>query len=213
MADEDKRSELENENAPSDPVSAETSDDSLEHASASDTAAASEPDSDGTADSPDSDEAADAAPTAETVDSATESDAIVSEAPPSAAVADDHGAAYGGGHGGHGDDHFAHVLPMSLLVGVLLALILLTVLTVGVTAIDLGSQGNFVVAMIIASVKAALVMGYFMHMVWDNKYNVVAFTSSFLFVLLFLAMSVLDGTEYADDIDSFEADKKVEALQ
>src|SRR5688572_28102445 len=93
---------------------------------------------------------------------------------PEAAEGSTHGHEAEAGHG-HGDDHFAHVLPMPLLIGVLLALILLTILTVGVTAVDLGSQGNFVVAMIIATVKAVLVMGYFMHMVWDSKFNVVAF--------------------------------------
>ena len=41
----------------------------------------------------------------------------------------------------------------SLLLGVLSALILLTVMTVGVTMVDLGSQWNFVVAMIIATIK------------------------------------------------------------
>lgn len=117
--------------------------------------------------------------------------------------AHDHGAH---DHGGH--DHFAHTSPMSLLVGVLIALVLLTILTVGVTAIDLGAQGNFIVAMIIATVKAALVMGYFMHMVWDNKFNVVAFTSSFLFVLLFLAMALTDRGEYQDSIDTWEVDNK-----
>lgn len=110
----------------------------------------------------------------------------------------------------HGD-HFAHPLSMPLLGGVLGALILLTVLTVGVTAIDLGSQGNFIVAMIIATVKAVLVMGFFMHMFWDSKFNVVAFTSSFLFVLLFLAMSTLDRAEYREKIDTYEADQKIQA--
>ena len=43
---------------------------------------------------------------------------------------------------------------MSLLLGVLGALVILTVLTVAVTAVDLGSQGNFIVAMIIATVFA-----------------------------------------------------------
>ncbi len=114
-----------------------------------------------------------------------------------------------GSHGGHEDhqEHLGHTAPMSLLIGVLSALIMLTILTVAVTAIDLGGQGNFVVAMIIATVKAALVMGYFMHMIWDSKFNVVAFTSSFLFVLLFLAMTVLDRSEYRDDIKAFENDQ------
>ena len=113
------------------------------------------------------------------------------------------------GHGAH--EHFAHISPKSLLIGVLVALILLTILTVGVTAVDLGSQGNFIVAMVIATVKAALVMAYFMHMVWDSKFNVVAFTSSFLFVLLFLALAITDRKEYEENIDSWEANQKLEA--
>ncbi len=139
--------------------------------------------------------------------------------PASGTAIDSHDAAphdlsHAGHHGnGHGhDEHFAHTLPMSLLLGVLVALILLTILTVGVTAIDLGSQGNFIVAMIIATVKAGLVMGYFMHMVWDSKFNVVAFTSSFLFVLLFLATSLADRQEYQPSIDLWERDQKIEAL-
>jgi cytochrome c oxidase subunit IV len=114
----------------------------------------------------------------------------------------------GGGHGAaHGDEHFAHTLPMTMLIGVLGALVILTVLTVAVTSVDLGSQGNFIVAMIIATIKAALVMGYFMHLVWDSKFNVFAFLSSFLFVLLFLSMALLDRGEYQPTIDSFEADQ------
>lgn len=116
-----------------------------------------------------------------------------------------------GEHGADDDHGHAHPLSMPLLGGVLGALIILTVLTVGVTAIDLGSQGNFIVAMVIATVKAVLVMGFFMHMFWDSKFNVVAFTSSFLFVLLFLAMSTLDRAEYREKIDTFEADQKTQA--
>jgi cytochrome c oxidase subunit IV len=52
-----------------------------------------------------------------------------------------------------------------------------------------------------------------MHMVWDSKFNVVAFTSSFLFVLLFLGMTVLDRSEYADNVDRWETDQKIEALK
>jgi cytochrome c oxidase subunit IV len=115
------------------------------------------------------------------------------------------GAAAAHGHGGHGDGH-GHTAPMSLLIGVLLALIVLTVLTVGVTAVDLGSQGNLIVAMIVATVKAILVMGFFMHLFWDSKFNVIAFSSSFLFVILFLAMAVLDRSEYRSNVQNFEND-------
>lgn len=113
-----------------------------------------------------------------------------------------------GTHDSHGG-HLGHVAPMSVLIGVLAALILLTILTVGVTAVDLGSQGNFVVAMIIATVKAVLVMGYFMHLFWDSKFNIVAFGSSFLFAALFFAMAFLDRSENQGDIDAWEADHPV----
>jgi len=124
------------------------------------------------------------------------------------------GSGHGGdghGHDDHGDEHFSHPLSMTILGGVLGALIVLTVLTVAVTSIDLGSQGNFIVAMIIATIKAALVMGYFMHLVWDSKFNVLVFLSSFLFVLLFLSMALLDRGEYQLGIDTFEADQKATA--
>lgn len=124
--------------------------------------------------------------------------------------AGDHGHG-GSAHGGHGDEHFAHTLPMTVLGGVLGALIVLTVLTVAVTSVDLGSQGNFIVAMIIATIKAALVMGYFMHLVWDSKFNVFVFLSSFFFVMLFLSMALLDRQEYQTGIDTFEADQKATA--
>ncbi len=110
------------------------------------------------------------------------------------------------GHGGHGSDgDFAHTTPMFLLIGVFAALTILTVLTVAVTAVDLGGTGNFVVAMIIATIKAALVMAYFMHMAWDKRFNVVVFLSSFLFVVLFLTMALTDRREYQRAIDTFQA--------
>ncbi len=98
----------------------------------------------------------------------------------------------------------AHVTPVKLLLGVFGALTVLTVFTVVVTAVDLGSQGNFVVAMIIATVKAGLVMAFFMHLVWDKKFNLTVFLSAFLFVLLFLSIALTDRNEYQAQIDAFE---------
>ncbi len=114
---------------------------------------------------------------------------------------------------GHDSEHVGHTAPMSILVGVLGALILLTILTVAVTAVDLGSSGNFLVAMAIATVKAVLVMGYFMHLFWDKKFNVVIFCSSFLFAILFFSMALLDRVETQSSIDQWEMDQKIKALQ
>jgi len=102
------------------------------------------------------------------------------------------------------DHGLAHITPVKLLLGVFGALTVLTVFTVLVTSIDLGSQGNFVVAMIIATIKAGLVMAFFMHLVWDKKFNLTVFLSAFLFVLLFLSLAITDRNEYQAQIDTFE---------
>jgi cytochrome c oxidase subunit 4 len=103
------------------------------------------------------------------------------------------------------DHGLAHLTPVRLLVAVFAALAALTVATVLVTSFDLGSQGNFIIAMVIATVKAGLVMAFFMHLVWDKKFNLTVFLSAFLFVLLFLGLTLTDRNEYQTEIDLFEA--------
>lgn len=107
-------------------------------------------------------------------------------------------------HASHGDSHddhgLAHVMPVSILVGVGVALLFLTAVTVWVTAIDLGRSGNLLIAMAIATVKAVMVGAYFMHLRWDKPFNALVFTSSFLFVALFISLALLDKNEYEDDI-------------
>lgn len=112
-----------------------------------------------------------------------------------------------GGHGvAHGHDHgLAHTMPLPLLFGVLGALLALTIATVAVTSIDLGAQGNLVVAMIIATVKAALVCVFFMHLLWDKKFNAVLFLTSVLLLILFLALTTNDRGEYQQSVDEYRA--------
>jgi cytochrome c oxidase subunit 4 len=116
-----------------------------------------------------------------------------------------HASASDGAHGGgHGEHHgFAHTTPLPLLFGILGALLVLTVLTVSVTSIDLGAQGNLVVAMVIATVKAGLVVTYFMHLRWDRLFHLILFLTSVLFLILFLSMSITDRSEYDKDVESF----------
>lgn len=113
-----------------------------------------------------------------------------------------HDHSQGDGHG-HGDN-FAHVLPVKLLVGVWALLMVLTVVTVAVTAIDLGRSGNLIIAMAIATVKAAAVGLYFMHLRWDKPFNALVFVSSLLFVSLFISIALLDKSEYEHDIVDYE---------
>ena len=103
----------------------------------------------------------------------------------------------------HHDEHgFAHPAPMPLLLGVFGALIILTILTV-LTAGQLPAPFGIWVAMIIATAKAALVMLFFMHMFWDKSFNSLVFLSSFLFVALFIGITLMDTGHYLESIDLF----------
>jgi cytochrome c oxidase subunit 4 len=110
-------------------------------------------------------------------------------------------------HGdGDGHDHgLAHTTPVWLLVSILAVLLVLTILTVSVTSFDLGAQGNLVVAMIIATIKATLVVSFFMHLFWDKKFHLILFLTSVLFMILFLSMAVTDRGEYDKDVEAFRA--------
>ena len=115
--------------------------------------------------------------------------------------------AHGDAHA-HADDHghgLAHTMPLPLLFGVLAALLVLTVATVSVTSIDLGAQGNLIVAMAIATVKAALVCVFFMHLLWDKKFNAVLFLTSVLLLILFLSLTTNDRGEYQHLVDEYRA--------
>jgi caa(3)-type oxidase subunit IV len=115
--------------------------------------------------------------------------------------ADGHDHAHAEAH----DHGLAHTTPVSLLFGILAVLLVLTIATVSVTSIDLGAQGNLIVAMIIATVKAALVCTFFMHLLWDKKFHVVLFLTSVLFLILFLSMTTTDRGEYQHLVDEYRA--------
>jgi hypothetical protein len=54
--------------------------------------------------------------------------------------------------------------------------------------------------MIIATIKAGLVMAIFMHLWWDKRMNLFTFLGSFLFVMLFIGMALTDKSEYNHDL-------------
>jgi cytochrome c oxidase subunit 4 len=120
-------------------------------------------------------------------------------------VAHEPGAHVAHAHGDGHDHGLAHTTPISLLFGILGALLVLTIATVAVTSVDLGAQGNLVVAMLIATIKAALVCTFFMHLLWDKKFNTVLFLTSVLFLILFLSMATADRGEYQNDVDAYRA--------
>jgi len=89
--------------------------------------------------------------------------------------------------------HPPHVVPASLFLKVLTALLILTVLTVVVGQFHFGSA-NMLIAMAIAAVKASLVMTFFMHLKWDTAINNIAIISSFLFLSLLFIFLLADYT-------------------
>lgn len=91
-------------------------------------------------------------------------------------------------HGGMG-----HVMPLKILIGVFGTLVVFTVLTVGVTYIDLGNY-NLYVAMGIAGIKASLVLLFFMHLLYDRPFNAIVFIGCLVFVTLFISLSLTDIT-------------------
>jgi cytochrome c oxidase subunit IV len=97
---------------------------------------------------------------------------------------------------GHGA---AHAVPLKELVLVLAALLALTVLTVAVTYVDLGSL-NLVVALGIATLKALLVALFFMHLRRDRPFHGIVFLASILFVMLFVGLVLIDTSAYQPDL-------------
>jgi cytochrome c oxidase subunit 4 len=103
---------------------------------------------------------------------------------------------------GHSDDahdaqDFAHPLPIPVLLAVFVALVCLTILTVGQASFDMGSY-DVVIVMVIATIKASLVMAFFMHMAYEKPFNVICFLGSFVFVGLFVIFTLSDSRGTSD---------------
>lgn len=107
------------------------------------------------------------------------------------------------GHNDKHDEHhgIAHVMPLNVLFAVGGTLLFLTAVTVWVTYADLGRSGNLIVAMVIATIKAAMVCAYFTHLRWDKPFNAFVFVTSVVFVGLFITITLMDKSEYEDDIE------------
>ncbi len=89
------------------------------------------------------------------------------------------------------EKHQPHVIPVKVYVAVWGALMVLTVITVVASRINLGPV-NTPLALLIATTKAALVALFFMHLLYDDRYNIVIFGSSILFLAIFLGLTWID---------------------
>jgi len=98
----------------------------------------------------------------------------------------------------------AHVLTPRVLLTTAAALFVLTVITVAVSLVDLGKL-NIAVALGIASLKAVLVAGWFMHLRYEGRFNLVVLVSCALFAVFMIGFIVFDTTQYQPDLRAHDA--------
>ncbi len=99
---------------------------------------------------------------------------------------------HGEGAEEHFGDHHVHVVGTRVFLNVLVALLTLTIVTVAISRFDFGS-GNMIMAMLVAAVKASLVMAVFMHLRWDTPINLIFFLGSFVVLSLLFLFCFADG--------------------
>jgi len=98
-------------------------------------------------------------------------------------------------HAGEDFPIVGHLVPLSTLVWTAIALLFLTCVTVAVRYVDVG-EFNIVIALGIAVLKATLVALFFMHLRWDKPFNQLVFIACIAFVVLLIALTVLDTDQY-----------------
>src|SRR4051812_19493449 len=84
-----------------------------------------------------------------------------------------------------------HISSAGFYTVIFMALIALTILTVGQSYVDLGKL-NLIVVILIATAKASLVVSFFMHLRYDNKFNALIFISCLFFIGIFFAYTMND---------------------
>lgn len=91
----------------------------------------------------------------------------------------------------HPHEVHEHVSPISLYNKIIGTLFVLTALTYAVSFANLG-PASLTVAMIVATIKAALVVAYFMHLKYDEKYHLFVFLGTIIFVGIFFGFTMFD---------------------
>jgi cytochrome c oxidase subunit 4 len=84
-----------------------------------------------------------------------------------------------------------HVVPPRVYVAIFLALIVLTAVTTAVAFVDLGPL-NVVIMLVIAFVKASLVVLFFMHARYESQLTRVTILGSVFWLFVLIAISASD---------------------
>ncbi len=84
-----------------------------------------------------------------------------------------------------------HIIPRKTYFFVYLSLLLLLVATVGVAYVEFGTF-NLVLALLIAFIKAALVVLFFMHVLYSSQLTKVFVLTGILFLILLAGLTMAD---------------------
>ena len=84
-----------------------------------------------------------------------------------------------------------HIVPPKVYVGIFLSLMVLTAATVAAAYVNLGSF-NIVIALAIASLKATLVVLYFMHARYSPKRTQLVIIAAVFWLAIMLALTLSD---------------------
>lgn len=91
----------------------------------------------------------------------------------------------------HPHESHHHVSPVWQFTAVFVALLILTIITYLVSFAGLGSA-SLPVAMAVATVKASLVVAFFMHLFYEDRVYAFMFLSCFIFVAIFFLFVLFD---------------------
>ena len=89
------------------------------------------------------------------------------------------------------ENHHGHILSTKMLTAVLFVLLLLTVITVLAAQVDFG-MFKVVVALAIATVKALIVIMFFMHLKYEDRFIRFIVFMCFFILAIFIGMTFLD---------------------
>lgn len=89
-------------------------------------------------------------------------------------------------------EHEHHISTDKTLLGVGGALLILTILTVGVHYVHFPDPWSIITAMGIAIFKATLVAMFFMNLYWDKRFNTMLLIASLAFFTLLVGLTLLD---------------------
>jgi cytochrome c oxidase subunit 4 len=98
--------------------------------------------------------------------------------------------------------HHEHIPSIRSLVATFAILVVLTVVTLYGSTLSLGSAEIWF-SMGVASVKAALVAIYFMHLKHDKPFNVLIVVFSLAFAAIFIGLTMIDANAYQTEINTY----------